>query len=137
MPGCTFHASGEAFSVDEFLAASSLTPYRVYHRGEQNGRGELWQESGFCVDVSDEGDDFSAECREVLHFLQEFELELSRLGHFPGVSDRRLDLGYFRRDVEVQCDYLPPEVLALAGSLGIGIELSLYPQPVEEADDDI
>ena len=49
----------------------------------------------------------------------------------------RLDFGYGRcPTAAVQCDYLPPELLALAGSLGIGIELSLYPADKDcEADD--
>ncbi len=50
-----------------------------------------------------------------------------RLGCYPGVTDMRLDFGYYRRDVAAQFDYLPPDLLARAGKLGIGIELSLYP----------
>jgi hypothetical protein len=32
----------------------------------------------------------------------------------------------YAREVAAQFDYLPPELLARAGSLGISIELSLY-----------
>lgn len=43
-----------------------------------------------------------------------------------------LDFGYYLRldgqRVLVQCDFLPSELLKLAGELGIGIELSLYPK---------
>ena len=45
------------------------------------------------------------------------------------LEPRSLDRGYFRRDAAVQCDYLPPQLLAIAGRYGIGIELSLYPTP--------
>jgi len=68
-------------------------------------------------------------------FLRKHQSELSRLASFPGVDDRHLDFGYHHRDAAVQCDYLPPELLALAGSLGIGIELSLYPAPSDKTDE--
>jgi hypothetical protein len=135
MPGCVFHARGEEFAVDEFLAGSSLAPYRIYHRGELAERcGRVWKDSGFSVNVTDDGESLSGQCEKVISFLREFEGELIRLAHFHGVTDRRLDFGYYRRDVVVQFDYLPPRLLALAGSLGIGIELSLYPIPAAETE---
>ena len=36
------------------------------------------------------------------------------------------DFGVERRDVAIQCDYLTPELVRLAGLLGLGIEVSLY-----------
>ncbi len=53
---------------------------------------------------------------------------------WPGVQAVDLDFGIERRDVAVQCDRLPPELVRLAGSLGLGIELSQYPPAVEAAD---
>ena len=50
-----------------------------------------------------------------------------RLCTFPGVETVALDFGIERRDVAVQCDRLPEELIRLAGTLGLGIELSHYP----------
>src|SRR4029453_13649532 len=50
-----------------------------------------------------------------------------RLCTFSGVESVTLDFGISRRDVAVQCSQLPSELVRLAGSLGLNIELSLYP----------
>ena len=128
MPGCIFHVSGENFDVDAFLARSPFGPYRVAHRGEPKGRkSKRWPYSGFSVEVSKAYGDLAKQCEDVAAFLGEYHAEVSRLSAFPGVTDLRLDFGYERRDVAVQTDYLPPELLVLVGSLGIGIVLTLYP----------
>jgi hypothetical protein len=129
MPGCVFHVSGQDFGVDEFLEATSLKPNQVWRRGEvRNRKGEICEHSGFSMNVSEIDGDLAGQCEDAIIFLRRHKAELAQLAALPGANDRRLDFGYDRRDVAVQCDYLPPELLALAGSLGIGIELSLYPQ---------
>ena len=56
------------------------------------------------------------------------ELQAHHPGNLrPGVEDMRLDFGIERRDVAVQCDYLPPDLIRVAALLGLGIELSQYP----------
>ncbi len=126
MPGCVLHISGEHFDVDAFLSQSSLQPYRVHHRGEPSRRREVFSDSGLSLDISEADGQLSEEVSDAVRFLAEHESELRRLQSFPGVTDLRLDFGYYARDVAAQFDYLPPELLARAGSLGIGIELSLY-----------
>jgi|SRR6267142_1665995 len=127
MPGCVFHVRGEDFAVDEFLTTSSLKPYQVWHKGDVlNRKGEECDGSGFSMDVSDVDAELSGQTADAIAFLRRHETELARLAQFARATDRRLDFGYDRRTVAVQCDYLPPELLALAGGLGIGIELSLY-----------
>ena len=133
MPGCVLHVSGEHFDVDAFLSQSSLRPYRVHHLGELRRRAEAFSDSGLSLDISEADGHLSAEVSDAVRFLAEHEAELRRLQSFPGVTDLRLDSGYYRREVFVQCDYLPPELLRLAGSLGIGIELSLYPTPAPDS----
>jgi hypothetical protein len=128
---CYFRATGDSFDVDAFLASSSLVPDNVFHRGEpcQVNRERNRPFTGFAVQLTENFGRLCAQTAEVTMFLREHELELSRLSRYPGVTDIRLDFGY-ERDPEaaVQCDYLPPDLVALAGSLGIGIELSLYPR---------
>src|SRR5262249_11746038 len=57
------------------------------------------------------------------------------LGRFAAKElKERGDLGMERRDLAVQCDYLPPDLVRLAGSLGLGIETSQDPASGEEPD---
>jgi hypothetical protein len=128
MPGCVLHVRGEDFDVDAFLADSGLRPYRVHHRGEPSRSGS-YPHGGFSLVVSDVNGDLNAEIADATTFLSAHEAELLRLHGFSGVSDMRLDFGYYRRDVAGQFEYLPPQLLALAGRCGIGIELSLYATP--------
>ena len=128
MPGCVFHAVGKGFDVDAFVAQTSLTPYQVFHRGDRpSARREPYESSGFKVDVSQADGCLGTECEDAEIWLSANMTELLRLAAYPGIEDLRLDFGYNRRaNAPVQCDYLPPSLLALAGKANIGIELSLY-----------
>jgi hypothetical protein len=133
MAGCYFRTTGKKFDVDTFLMGSSLDPDSVYHEGEPAGlKGKVRRFTGFSVVVSDTWGDLQAQVPDAIAFLRENELELARLANYPGVSEMRLDFPYQRRDgAAVQSDSLPPELLVLAGALGITIELTLYPSEKE------
>lgn len=45
--------------------------------------------------------------------------------------DFPVDLRIDRVNVMSQFDYLPPELVSLAGALGLGIEISIYPRDLE------
>ena len=127
MPGCILHVSGEDFQVDAFLASSNLRPYRVHHRGEIGHRSRPLIDSGLSLDVSSaDGNSIKVQIVDAIVFLSTHTAELERLRDFPGVTSMLLDFGYYRRDVAAQIEYLPPELLLRAGTLGIGIKLSLY-----------
>jgi hypothetical protein len=98
----------------------------MFPASQPNGRRH--EQSGIHVSASAaDFDEFPKQVGETTAFLQrEFE-QLMRLCRFPGVTSVTLDFGIERRDVAVQCDYLPPDLMRLASSLGIGIELSQYP----------
>jgi len=125
MPGCVLRVSGAEFDVDAFLAHSTLLPYRVHRKGDLGHRSRRFTNSGLSLDVSS-ADALAAEITDAITFLSEHEAELQRLRDFHGVTNICLDFGHYLRDVAAQFDYLPPDLLFRAGSLGIGIELSLY-----------
>jgi hypothetical protein len=133
-------AYGLEFDVDAFLAGCTLPVCAVKRRGEPvapasrpYGRRHEW--SGIHVTASNaDFQDFPRQVEEATMFLRaEFE-QVRRLRDFPGVEDVTLDFGIARRNVVLQCDRLPPELVCVAGSLGLGIELSQYPA-VEAASD--
>ncbi len=138
MPGAVLHIDGERLDPDDVLPSLSLRPYRVWRRGEAVATtgpraGRVYESGGFCCDVSDADGLLSAEAADALAFLTAHRADLALLRDHPAVDDMRIDFGYYARidgeRVMVQCDFLGPELLQLAGELGVGFELSLYPAP--------
>ena len=130
---CVLRANGAGFLVDRFLQESELIPCAVYRKGERRSpvrkpKGQIHETSGLNVDVSKaDFDNLQGQIQDAISFLKQHKTELERLRRFPGVDEVCLDFGIAKRDVIAQADYFPPVLLYLAGSLGIGIELSQYP----------
>lgn len=134
---CVLHVSSKTDSFGDFLKEASLPFYRSWEKGEACALGKRapHDDYGFSCAVSEKAwTDLAGQIEDAHAFLREHSDSLERLltGHV--LSDIRLDFPYScRLDEEtfMQCDYLPPEFLKLAGELGIGIELSHY-HPSEE-----
>lgn len=132
-------AYGAEFDVDAFLIGCRLPICTVKRRGEAaypvskpDGPRHEW--SGIHVVISDaDFDKFPQQVQESIAFLRSQKEQLRRLCEFRGVTDVTLDFGLERRDVVVQCDHLPAELVALAGELRFGIELTQYPRSDESA----
>ena len=136
MPGAVLHVNGEEFDPDSLLPSLSLRPYRVYRKGEPTGRTESFHATGgFSCDIGSDTGLLTVAGEDALEFLSKYQADIALLRDESTVSDVRIDFGYYqRKDVIVQCDYLSPELLRLAGELGVGFELSLYPAPEEQVD---
>jgi hypothetical protein len=137
---CVLHVTSESVSFSAYVARSALPVYRSHEKGDTLGRGKRkpYQDYGFsCVVSEREWTDLSGQIEDAATFLRQYEIELQKLIATHPVDDIRLDFPYSCRLDErifAQFDYLPPEFLKMAGSLGIGIELSHY--PASEADGD-
>lgn len=84
--------------------------------------------SSVNVVVSDAGfHAFKDQVEEAIEFLRDEDEELRRLCGWPGVEGATLDFGIAWRDVAAQSDHLPAELVRLAGSLGLALEMSHYP----------
>jgi hypothetical protein len=122
--------AGRDFDVDAFLAPSTLKPCAVHRRGERRFAGSstndrLHEKSGMNIVASDAGlDEFDRQATEATQFLECHADEIRRLASYPGVEAVTLDFGIAQRNVPAQSDYLPPELVRAAASLGLGIELS-------------
>jgi hypothetical protein len=122
-----FRATGFDFLVDEFLSQSTLVPHKVWRKGERKSAKRIHKWSGFTMVASEaDMDDVPQQIADAMNFLTTNHEELSKLQNFPGAETVSLDFGIEDRDVGVQCDYFPPELLRLAGNLGIGIEITRY-----------
>ena len=126
-------AYGEHFDVDAFLGGCTLPICAIKRRGEpvfrnRQPHGRTHEKSGVHISASDaDFNDFPLQVEESIQFLRDEAEQIRRLVAWPGVDGGTLDFGIERRDVLVQCDCLPPELVRLAGELGLGIELSQYP----------
>jgi hypothetical protein len=133
---CVLRAVGTTFDPDAFLSTSSLPRAEAYRAGEPRlprtqPHGPRYQRSGLTIGVSEaEWDDLPSQVLDALNFLRAHREEVSQLVAFPGVEAVKLDFPCpVRADgvsVLAQFEYLPPALLAEAGTLGVGIELSLY-----------
>jgi len=135
MPGCVLHVVGEMLDPKAALSGLALQPYLVYHKGDRvfPHSKRIHKFGGFKCDVSSPSGELDQETTEAIEFLTRFQHDLGTLRSASGVEAMSLIFGYdLRIDGEecvVQCDFLPPALLRLCGSLGIGITLSLYPPP--------
>ena len=127
MPGCVLRATGDGFQAEKFLETSTLSPCNVFRKGERKSGDRVWDTSGITVVVSDApGDEPGRQVREAVSFLSAHREELARLGAFDGLAEMGLDFGLNRKDGFVQSICFPAELVALAGELHIGIEVSVY-----------
>lgn len=129
---CVLHAEGINFEVDDFLKKSSLSPYKIWRKGEPTRiSGRIYEDSGFSIDISEaEWNDFESQISDAENFIKENFIELDRLCKSSNVDDIRFDFPYYLRINETyftQSEYLPPSFLKIIGKLNIGIEMSLYP----------
>jgi len=126
---CVLRAIGFGFAVDEFLAASSLRPITIFHRGEkQSAMSRPMTTSGFHADVSAANfSNLASQIADAVQFVERNRDELARLIGFPGVENVSVDFGIEERDVAAQSERFPPNLLRMLGNLGISLEFTLYP----------
>ncbi len=133
-------AFGSDFDVNAFLVGCTLPVCAVKRRGEpvyptSQPDGRRHTQSSVNVTVSDaEFDDLPRQVADAIEFLRTEAVQVRRLCAFPGIDGATLDFGIERRDVAVQCNHLSPELVRLAGLLGLGIELTQYWSMREEPD---
>src|SRR6266566_7725814 len=138
---CVLRVSGRQFNPASYLASSRLTPYSVFRAGEprvaSQPSGKTHDESGFKVDVSRSSrDNLAGQVADAIAFLEKHKRTLAKLRSIPEVEDIRLDfaldLRIDRKTVFTQFDYFPPALVSLAGALGCGLEMSIYPRDLEQ-----
>lgn len=114
MPGCVLRADGEAFDPGAFLSRFPIPGASV--------RG-----AGFSALVSDRpGDDLPGQCCDAVSFLRANAAALRELTPLLGTEGVALDFGVWRKDTLSQYLRFPAELVALAGALCIGLEISVY-----------
>ncbi len=133
---CVLRVSSQTASFKGFLASSRLPAYATFDKGEvaEKRSGRTHAHYGLKCGVSDRAwDDLPGQVQDAIAFLRKHEGALRALLASCPVDDIRLDFPHTARlseEVAVQCDYFPPALIRLAGALGIGLELTLFPPDV-------
>lgn len=105
-------------TVDAAVARISLKPYRVEEETVHFGISN----AGFA--------EFAAQVNDAIAFLEAHAVDLTLMMSEPGTSGV-LDFGIESRDVAVQFETFPAELVRQAASVGLALELSRYPLSVE------
>jgi hypothetical protein len=130
---CVFVASGLSFDVDQYLKASPFKAMTVFRKGDippkNNPERKSRPDSGFVVLISgDQELGLNPQLIEAMAFLKRHEAEVEAMRQV-GVDNILLDLGVQVSDKVQQAEYLPPELIAALGRLGMGLIFSVVQFP--------
>lgn len=132
---CVLRINGISFDVDGFLNETRLVAYLQYKSGDDIGfkrRGkEKYETNGCSFDLSiAELDNFEKQKADTISFLTKHFDKLMKVRSFGLEPDDNPVIDFAIESdsaiYPVQNDYLPPELLKLAGDLSFGIKISHY-----------
>ena len=130
---CVFVASGLNFDVDRYLGSSPFKPMAVFRKGDippkNNPEKKPRPDSGFVVLISGDREvSLSQQLSQALAFLTQHSSELQTI-RTVGVDNMLMDLGVEVGNKLQQAEYLPPELIAALGRLGMGLIFSVVTLP--------
>jgi hypothetical protein len=119
--------SGSTTKVRQFLARSSLQPYRLFWKGEPRCLGGVVEQSGFNIELS-AAEGLPAQARQAARFARRHKVDL---GLIPSLGFRMVAIDFGLYDLATEdrpwpSYSVPAAVAALATELGASIELSFY-----------
>jgi hypothetical protein len=133
---CYLRVGGKELNVDAYLKEHPCQVSNLHRLGEPKYKnkpdGPKIDYSGFNILISDPGfEDLKQQIHDAAVFLKDKENaeQISVLLAYPGVEGVTLDFGVARKDLDefpVKWYHFSPEILQLAGSLGVGIEITFY-----------
>lgn len=137
---CVLALQGRAFDVDSFVTKSNLPlPYRIKRKGEPR-----WPHlptssvMSFSVltAVTSQADNIEQQIADTIEYLEQHSEYLKHLAETVDLEFATLnfgiDLRIDRKKVLTQSERFPAKLLLLAGTLGLDIELSLYPRDFDD-----
>ena len=135
---CMLRVGGVDLNVDRLLEFD-LKPDSMYRKGEpqspKSKSKSTHPTSGVRYVVSNaDFDQFEEQKKDAINFMRDNACSIREIMSAAGVDGAELDFGIDKRDVFVQCDSFPAELVRLAGELGLDIMLSQYPTPEEKSE---
>jgi len=127
---CVLRAGGKEFDVDEFIKGTTLLPCAVFRKGELIGSKNLkCSGSGLNIEISTASfDNFEKQIKDAVKFLEKNKREITKLVNAEGLDGPpELDFAVNKSDAFTLSYCFPADLVALAGSMGLGIRISQYP----------
>ena len=129
--GCILHFVGREADVERLVALSPVEPCSVWRRGvprnaRPNSRPAVT--SGLTLTVSDaEFEDLEKQQADAIQFLRAHTSVLKSMSEVAGVEHATLDFGIAMRDVVIQSDHFPADLIAALAASGCSMELTQFP----------
>ncbi|MFK8011471.1 MAG: hypothetical protein AB8B80_05485 [Marinicellaceae bacterium] len=129
---CVLKIYSDTYSFKEFANKTDLPIFGVFDKGEYRNKKKTrkCKENVISLDVSErEWDDFPGQVKDAIEFLEKYFDKLSELINEVQDIDGYLDFPIYSRlneDIVNQNDHISKALIALAGKLNLGIEMSQY-----------
>ncbi len=129
---CVLKIYSDTFSFKAFSEDTDISVFSVFDKGEFRNKKKtrVSKENVLSLDVSDkEWDDFPGQVDDAIRFLSEHYEELQRLLCSSEDISACLDFPIYSRlndEIVNQNDYIPRELVSLAGKLNLEIGMSQY-----------
>ena len=134
--GVILRISGKELNVDTFDLGWDIKPSTIHRIGEpvflSKPEGKKKNSSALIFAVSNaKHADLKGQIEETIEFLELNKKYLERLTDYPEIEDIVIDFSFNsridRKNVEVQNDYFPAELVKLAGQFNMAIWLTQWP----------
>jgi hypothetical protein len=132
---CVLRISGKLFDVSRFIGDTNLKPYKTFKKGElieSVKKQHRYHDNGCYFDASKaEFDNLNKQISDSIRFLKKNFKHFKSLSKY-GIKQNDqavLDFGIesrLKKNIVVQSDRFPSELLLICGELGFAIELSQY-----------
>jgi hypothetical protein len=114
MTGCVLRAGGVNFSPGAFLMQSPLVINEVL-------------DTAIHISISSKaGNDLYGQIVDALNYLQVHAEPLRHLATYPDIDNATLDFCIWRQRTPAQSLVFPPQLIDIAGRLGLGLATSIY-----------
>lgn len=129
--GCILHFVGREADVESLVALSPVEPYGVWRRGvprtsRPNSRPAATSGLSLMVSAA-EFEELELQQADAIQFLSAYSGVLKTMSEVAGVERATLDFGIAMRDVIVQSDHFPADLIAALAAAGCGMELTQFP----------
>lgn len=129
---CVLKIYSDTFSFKAFTETTDIPVFSVFDKGEFRNKKKtrVANENVLSLDVSDKDwDDFPGQASDAIRFLSEYNEDLQRLLCSSEDISACLDFPIYSRlndEIVNQNDYIPSELVSLAGKLNLEIGMSQY-----------
>jgi len=129
---CVLKVYSDTNSFKAFSDNTNIPVHSCFDKGQAIKTNRLSKEFRISFDVSEkEWDDFKGQVADAISFLEKHYAQIKNLFATHSITDACLDFPIWSRldeNIVNQNDYIPRELIKLAGELNIGIGMAIYAQ---------